>query len=229
VKPAATREGLPLVARILGRTGMLVFWVVLAAAVFLERLRQELSGKLAPQLRPRSLARSGGLVGLTLCALLAGQARAEMLVSDTSMVSGTETSEFAFTLPGPGTVTLQLSDVGWPQPLSSLMFLVSAPNSLIAPWTSASAASSYFQLATGAYSADVRATAGGPLDLGVYSFSILFTPASSPVPLPAGGGLLLGGCLMLVALARVLRRQRASLKGVFETKSSCIAGSITVV
>jgi hypothetical protein len=153
------------------------------------------------------MARIGAQAGTLLCLALAAQAQAVTLVSDTSLVSGTETSTFAFATPGPGTVTLELSDVGWPQPMSSLSFLLTAPNSIIAPWTSASSAPTFFQLGSGGnFFADVQATAGGSLDLGVYSLSIVFTP-SAPVPLPAGGPLLLGGCVVLIALVWTRRRR----------------------
>lgn len=191
------------------RAGMLLFCLVLAMAVFLESLRQSLSAHHVPRLRQRSPARFAALVGLTLCALLAGPARAEMLVSDTSLVSGTESSVFAFATPGPGTVTLELTDVNWPQQLSSLTFLVSAPNKVLSPWSSAGTVPTYLQLGSaGAYFADVTASAGGSLDLGVYSLEILFTPASSPVPLPASGGLLLAACLALLALGFPVRQRQ---------------------
>ena len=48
------------------------------------------------------------------------------------------------------------------------------------------------------------ATAGaGPLDLGLYSLMLTFTP--SAVPLPAAGGMLLFGLLVLFGLRGTLR------------------------
>ena len=58
----------------------------------------------------------------------------------------------------------------------------------------------------GTYFADVMATAGGPLDLGVYSLSISFSP--SAVPLPPSGRLLLGALLLGVGLLFVQQRRR---------------------
>jgi hypothetical protein len=54
-----------------------------------------------------------------------------------------------------------------------------------------------FQVAgSGAYFADVMATAAGPLNLGLYSLSLNFAPVGSPVPLPSSGALLASALLL---------------------------------
>jgi hypothetical protein len=53
------------------------------------------------------------------------------------------------------------------------------------------------------YFADIVATAGGPLDLGVYSLSIKFVSATTPVPLPSAAWLLLAGLGALLAWWRL--------------------------
>jgi hypothetical protein len=59
-----------------------------------------------------------------------------------------------------------------------------------------------FQVGAGTYFAHVMASAGGALDLGLYSLMLTFTP--SAVPLPTTGGLLLIGLLVLFGLRRAV-------------------------
>jgi hypothetical protein len=166
----------------------------------------------------------GSVAGLLLCTLSAAPARAETLLTDTTLVTGTQSSVFSFDAPGPGTITVELTSLNWPQPLSSLNFLATSGNNVLSAWSGSGSATRFFQIGSGGmFFADVTAIAGGPLDVGVYSLSLIFTPAT-PVPLPAAGGLLLGGCVALLALG-----WRARRRGVFETKSSCVTGSITLV
>lgn len=139
-----------------------------------------------------------------LCAVLASVAHAStMLVSDTTLVTGSESAVFSFQAPGPGTVSIQLTNLDWPQALSSLSFMASTNGHVLSSWSDPSSmqgAALSFQVAAGSrYFADVMATAGGALDLGAYSFRLYFTP--SVVPLPASGVLLLGG-LGLIGLMR---------------------------
>jgi hypothetical protein len=159
---------------------------------------------------PRSqgrLTRALGLGALLFYALLATVAQAStVLISDTTLVSGNESTVFSFSAPGPGTVSVELTNLDWPQPLSSLSFMAAAPDHVLSSWSGASA-SSFQVTAGGNYFADVSAVAGGPLDLGVYSLSLTFTPAASPVPLPSSGALLLGAIAGIIG--RHLWRRRA--------------------
>jgi hypothetical protein len=63
-----------------------------------------------------------------------------------------------------------------------------------------------FQVGAGTYFAHVVATAGGDLNLGLYSLMLTFTP--SAVPLPTAAGLLLIGLLVLFALRGTMRAPR---------------------
>lgn len=154
--------------------------------------------------------RIGRLAWLLLCALAAAQVHASTLLTDTTLVTGSQSSVFSFDAPGPGTVTVELSDINWPQPLSSLSFLASSGNNVLSSWSTAGSATQYFQLAAGgSFFADVTATAGGSLDVGVYSLTLIFTPAA-PVPLPSAAALLLAACLTLLALGYVARRRAAA-------------------
>lgn len=163
-------------------------------------------------LRSRGLlTRVTGLAMLLLGMLAATLAQASVLVADTTLVSGSETAVFSFDAPGPGTVSVQLTNLNWPQALSSLSFLATNANQVLSSWSepagSSAAQSLSFQLAAGGtYFADVTATAGGVLDLGAYSFALNFTPAAPPVPLPSSGALLLG-VAAAAAVAAVLHQR----------------------
>jgi hypothetical protein len=153
--------------------------------------------------------RIGRLAWLLLCALAAAQVHASTLLTDTTLVTGSQSSVFSFDAPGPGTVTVELSDINWPQPLSSLNFLASSGDAVLSSWSTSGSATQYFQIAAGGpFFADVTATAGGSLDVGVYSLTLLFTPAA-PVPLPSAAALLLAACLVLLALSRLARVRAA--------------------
>jgi hypothetical protein len=150
------------------------------------------------------LTRMLGLAALLFYALMATVAQAStVLISDTTLVSGSESAVFSFETPGPGTVSVQLTNLDWPQSLSSLSFMATTANRVLSPWadeTSGTQALSFQVAGSGTYFADITAVAGGPLDLGVYSFSLDFTPAVPAVPLPASAVLLLGGVAGIVGL-----------------------------
>jgi hypothetical protein len=153
---------------------------------------------------------------LLLSVVLAPVVRAEsVLLSDTTLVSGSQSTVFSFQAPGPGTLSVELTDIDWPQTLSSLSFMATSGSQVLASWSdpgSQSGASLSFQVTGGRYFADVLATAGGPLDLGLYSLAIQFKPAVSPVALPASGVLLLTGLVLMVAVRRVAHARRAALQ-----------------
>jgi hypothetical protein len=158
--------------------------------------------------RARARLRMATPAALLLCVMCATAARAsEVLLSDTTLVTGSETGVFSFDTPGAGTVSVQLTNLDWPQALSSLSFVATTASHVLSSWSDPGSAGSHtlsFQVTgSGAFFADVTAVAGGPLDLGVYSFSLEFTPAIGPVPLPASGWLLLGGMLALIGLRRL--------------------------
>jgi hypothetical protein len=151
------------------------------------------------------LTRTLGIAVLGLSALLAGVAQAStVLLGDTTLVTGSETSVYSFEAPGPGTLSIQLTNLDWPQALSSLSFLAATPNHVLSSWSDPGTMfTQSIQLAAGGrYFADVMATAGGPLDLGAYSLCMTFTPTGSTVPLPSSGLLLLGGLAGILALMR---------------------------
>jgi hypothetical protein len=135
-------------------------------------------------------------------------ARADMvLLSDTTLVTGQRASVYSFNTPAAGTVTVQLTNLAWPQALSNLSFMATTPTQVLSSWSAPSSPpgptteTMTFQVTgSGAYYADVMATAGGPLHLGLYSLSLSFAPPGSPVPLPSSGGLLVGALVVLFGL-----------------------------
>jgi hypothetical protein len=121
-----------------------------------------------------------------------------MLLSESTLVANQQSNVYSFTAPTAGTLSVQLSDLVWPNTLSDLSFSLNSPSSVLG-WV-ASAGSLSLQVGSGTYYADVTGTAGGPLDLGLYSLQITFTPAGSEVALPATLGMLLGGLGMLACV-----------------------------
>ena len=132
------------------------------------------------------------LASSALCCLLpAVHARADnLLVAQTTLISGTESTVDSFTVPSAGTVTVQLSDLPWPMALSSLSFMATSGNQVLSSWSTLTSGVESFQVTPGTYFAHVTGTAGGALDLGLYSMTLTFQPAGT-VPLPGSGWLLL--------------------------------------
>src|SRR5215472_4460346 len=134
------------------------------------------------------------------------------VLADTTLVSGSSSNVFSFQASGPGVATVQLTNIAWPQNLTSLSFLATTPGEVLSQWSDPPVSGTTTQTLSfavpnsGTYFADVMATAGGPLDLGVYSLSISFTP--NAVPLPPSGLLLLTGLLLGVGLLFVKQRRR---------------------
>lgn len=161
-------------------------------------------------LRLRSQAATGLLALSALVGLIAAPVvnADQILIAQTSMISGTVSTVDSFTAPAAGTITLQLANLPWPTALSSLSFFASSASQVLAsgsvPPPSGALSGTLldtFQVSgPGTYFAHVTGTASAssPLDLGLYSMQVSFAPA---VPLPAAAWLLVGGLLMLLGLA----------------------------
>jgi hypothetical protein len=143
-----------------------------------------------------------------------------LLLASTDLVSGTSNATYSFDAPSAGTVTARLTSVAWPVPLTSLSFTATSATSTLASWQSGgsaglASAAAYspadttdpavetFQVGAGTYFAHVMATAGGDLNLGLYSLMLTFTP--SAVPLPSAAALLIIGIIVLSALRGTMR------------------------
>jgi hypothetical protein len=138
-------------------------------------------------------------------------ARADtLLLAQTSLVSGTVATDNSFTAPTAGVVSVNLQSLDWPAQLSALSFSATSANQVLASWngsgTNITGGTMTFDVGAGTYFTHVMATAASgpldPLDLGLYSMIMTFTPS---VPLPASGWMLLTGLFVLAGLARAVR------------------------
>lgn len=159
-------------------------------------------------MKMRKFLRLGLLAPLTLAGLAATpQAWADsILLAQTTLVSGTESTVDSFTTTGAGTVSVTLQNLNWPTQLTALSFSATSASQVLASWsaagTSITGMSTTFDVGAGTYFAHIMATAGGALNLGLYSMMMTFSPT---VPLPASGWMLLTGIFVLGGLARAVR------------------------
>jgi hypothetical protein len=142
-----------------------------------------------------------GFIGACVFGLLAacGSAGAsEVLYDNSGFLTGQQSFSQSFQISGPGTLTVSLANVAWPEQLASLDMLLSTTNGLLGP--EMGAGTETFDIkAGGTLFADWFGTAQGPLDAGVFSMNIQFQPSGvTPVPLPYSLGLLGSALLLLV-------------------------------
>jgi hypothetical protein len=129
-----------------------------------------------------------------------------LLLSQSTMVVGTESTTDTFVAPTAGTVTLNVTGFGWAAPLSALSFSASSATQVLASWsgTGITSDTATFNVGPGSYFANIMATASGAMDMGLYSMRLTFS-ATPTVPLPSSGWLLLTGMFVLAGLARAVR------------------------
>ncbi len=123
----------------------------------------------------------------------------QVLFNGVGFMQGTQTFTDSFRLSSPGTLTVTLGNVNWPQPLASLNLLLSSPNGALGP--EMGAGTSTFNVKSGDVFAQWFGTAQGGLNAGVYSLEVQFQPNTStgnPVPLPTSIALLLSGMGLLL-------------------------------
>jgi hypothetical protein len=131
----------------------------------------------------------------------------EVLYNNSGFLTGQQSFVQSFNITGPGTLSVSLTNVDWPQQLASLnLVLSSGSGSLLGP--EMGAGSDSFHVGSGMVYAQWFGTAQGPLDTGVYSLNVEFLPNALPVPLPASIALLLSG----LALLAWQRRDRSALQ-----------------
>jgi hypothetical protein len=153
------------------------------------------------------------LAVLGLCQGLPARAE-EVLDQGVTLVSGSSSQTVALTVPSAGTLSLTLANLpllptaGQPDSLSALSFMIStSTQALQSSWTPVTTSlTDSLKVGPGTYFAHINGTAGGTLDLGIYSLYVTFNP--SVVPLPASGWMLLTGVFVLIGLSRVVCSDR---------------------
>jgi hypothetical protein len=152
------------------------------------------------------------LVSFAIGALPLSRACADTVLYDGSgFLQGTESFAQTFNLTAPGTLTVTLSNIAWPQQLASLNFLLSSPNGMMGPEMGAGTYT-FAVLTSGNVFAQWFGSAQGPLDAGVYSLKIDFQPqGGTPVALPASIVLLLSGLSLLLWQGRARKAQPEGL------------------
>lgn len=147
---------------------------------------------------------------LVFTAALAGirpAGAAEVLYDNAGFVEGQQSFVQSFNITGPGTLTITMSNIAWPEPLANLDVVLGTSGGLMGP--AMGAGSESFNVNSGVVFAQWFGTAQGPLDVGVYSMKIVFQPNGSVVPLPASIFLLPCGLLSLAVWRR--RRREVNL------------------
>ena len=130
-----------------------------------------------------------------------------LLLAQSTLVTGTESTVDSFTTPGAGKVTVRLESLDWPAPLSALSFSATSADSVLAYWNGGGSIDSgemtFNVSGPGTYFAHIMATSTptNGLDAGLYSLWMTF----QPVPLPASGWMLLTGIFVLAGIARAVR------------------------
>jgi hypothetical protein len=163
-------------------------------------------------------AGAGALASLVLlsAAAVCGDARAEtLLASQTNFFSGSTSQTLSFDVDRGGVVDVQLTDLGWPDPLQSLSFFASSGTSILSSEQTAANTYEFSMTGPGAFYAHIAGVAGnahitGLPNFGLYGVEVNFTPFAAPVPLPAGLSLLATGLVGLLGFAWLRRRSLAS-------------------
>jgi hypothetical protein len=153
-------------------------------------------------------------MGALAFASVGDRARAgEVLYDGVGFMQGTQSFTDSFNLPSPGTLTVTLANVAWPEQLASLSFLLTTPSGAVGP--EMGPGTSTFNVTAGNVSAQWFGTAQGALNTGVYSMEIQFQPTTggsgSPVPLPTSIALFLSGLGLLIWQRRTRTESSRSL------------------
>lgn len=147
----------------------------------------------------------GAIVALAAMAA-APFAHADTLIAEASpLISGTQSDVYKIAAPSAGSVSVSLSNLGWPDRLASLSFALATSSGVLKTFSGEGEQTVNIGSA-GTYYAIVTGTAQGHWNLGMYSLRMTFSPLSTPggptVPLPAAGWLLLSGIVGVFGLMR---------------------------
>ena len=145
-----------------------------------------------------------GLLALMLLALGAarGSDAATIVLEQSGLLGGAQTVVTPLIVPGAGTLQVTLTDLAWPTRMTTLSFALSDATSVLGRMAAPGMSNFTVGGAANLY-AHVYGTAAGPLDLGLYSLRVQFTP----VPLPSAAVLLLAGVGLFAAMRNPRARQ----------------------
>ena len=108
-----------------------------------------------------------------------------------------------FDLTSAGTLTVKLSDIPWPQPLAGAEFMLSTATGEVIGRLSSFGTASFDISGPGTLYAlsygIVNNLPGLSFGFGTYGVNLSFSPSATAVPLPAAGGLMAGGMLLLMS------------------------------
>ena len=126
-----------------------------------------------------------GVFGAGALAAAGSAGAAEVMYDGAGFIRGQQAGMESFNVSGPGTLTVQLTNVAWPVALGSLNAVISSASGLLGPEMGEGTQS--FQLMTGGeIFAQWFGTAQGPLDAGMFTMNIDFKPSGvAPVNVAA--------------------------------------------
>jgi hypothetical protein len=142
-----------------------------------------------------------------LLATVGGATAAQVLYDASGFIVGQQSFADTFNVSGPGTLTVTLTNMTWPEPLASLNSVISTNQGLLG---SVGSGTQTFNVGAGPIYVQWYGTGQGLLYAGVYGLDVEFQASSQPsgsnpntVPLPTSIGLFLSGLLLLVWQRRV--------------------------
>jgi hypothetical protein len=150
---------------------------------------------------------AASLIGVAVWLLPFDSALADAIIYDNAgFVQGQQSFVQAFDITTPGTLTVTLSQIPWPDTISGLNLFVSTATGIVG--SSMGVGTESMQVDSGVIYAHWFGAATGPSNLGVYGLEITFAPEGvAQVPLPMPLILLFSG---LALLAFWLRRRPAA-------------------